>query len=211
MMSDGELQDVMPEDNTMFPDIESDNGPIFHPVVALTTVQRRGSLTVPAALRQALDFQDNARCLLASQADGTVRLRVMPPPVVWFAQHDARVSETPPIAPSDAVPKRWLDTATLLRAQAYPDSSQRRWFVEGDRGFVTARVDPVVIAEWLAAVPQLITVNRSDLAVYLQVVLSWNGVVLAERDVYWAALELWGHTDDLTWPEAVRWCREEES
>jgi len=143
-MHEGESEVSLPEEDVVQPEMRDFNAPMFHPVVGLTTLQRRGSLTVPASLRQAIGLTDNTKCLIASQADGTVTLRLMPPPTVWFARHDAHVITSASIEPQEAVPKRWLDTATILRAQAYPDGAQRRWFVDGDQGFVTARVDPGV-------------------------------------------------------------------
>ncbi|NMP25080.1 hypothetical protein [Sulfobacillus harzensis] len=183
------------------------------PTVAIAKYQSsRGVVTVPVALRRAFLVPDDGKLVVTSNEDGSVTMRPAPAPETWFARYDALVAADHGEPAADDLPKRWVNTATLIRAQVYAEGPQRRWFEECDRGFVSARVDPVMLAEWLERLSAILpSLDRRGIASYVQVVLSWTGMSLMERDVYLAALELWGSADGLTWPEAVRRCRDEET
>ncbi len=188
------------------------NAANYRPTVAIAKYQSsRGVVTVPVALRRAFLVPDDGKLVVTSNADGSVTMRPAPAPDTWFARYDALVTADQGEPATDDLPKRWVNTETLIRAQVYAEGPQRQWFGECERGFVSARVDPVMLAEWLERLPAILpSLDRRGIASYVQVVLSWTGMSLMERDVYLAALELWGTTDGLTWPEAVRRCRDDD-
>lgn len=181
------------------------------PHVALAVIQRRGLVNLPLALREALGWSDGQRLLLAADGPAAVRLTAALAPSRLFAQYDHAVRVPPDLPPSETVPRRWLDVETLLRAQAWPDSPQRTWFIRCDGGFVSARFDPSLLPDSLDGIGQLLPdLDRPARAHYVQTVLSWTGITLVDRAFYFAALQLWGADETLTWAQAVQRGRDAE-
>lgn len=123
-----------------------------------------------------------------SKVDGSVTMRPAPAPETWFARYDALAAADHGVAAPGDLPKRWVDAAALIRAQLHPNGPQRRWFEECERGFVSAHVDPVMLAEWLERLPAILPSldrDRRGIASYVQVVLSWTGISLMERECIW--------------------------
>ena len=178
------------------------------PAVGLATLQKRGTLTIPTPLRARLHLPDGARVILRTESATTVRVDVLPPPRDWLASWDDRVPTPPPVEDASGTPTRWLDTDTLLRAQAFPQGAARAWLAECDQGFHPVRIDPAVIADVLDRLPTVLPgLTRLQIARYVQTMLSWTGVECAERDFYLTALDQWG-ASAVPWATAVQTGRE---
>ena len=190
----------MPEDETAAPGLM----PVWE-----TAVQRRGTVTLPGPMRTRWGVGDGARLLWTPCGPDTMRVGVLEPPAPWFARWDGQVD--PAVAatmPDDRLPTRWLTADAVLGAQAHPAGALRRWFGEADAGFQQARVDPVMLADWLDRLPRLLPgISRADIARYALVVLHWRGITLTDRAFYAAALLAWG-TTDAPWPVWVQAARE---
>lgn len=180
----------------------------FSITVAVTSMQKRGLMSIPASLRDAMNLNATNRVLLVRHQPHAFLVVDAPDPLTLFTRHDGTLSALADLQPSEAVPGRWLDVPTILRAQQYPDSVQRRWFVECNDGFVSVRVDPVIIADLLGGLASLLSLPRPQLAHYVQVILTWTGLTVPDRDLYLSALEVWGTDPGLSWAEAVQRCRE---
>ncbi len=95
----------------------------------------------------------------------------------------------------------------MLAARAHPGSPVRTWFTALDNGLHTVRVDPLMLADRLAALPGLLPgLTRPETARYGLTVLHWRGMALAERAFSSAALDRWGQTD-ASWPAVVQAAR----
>ncbi len=64
--------------------------------VWVTAIQRRGTVTLPAEVRQTMDLPDGSRLLVTRPAADTLVARVLPPSAVWFARFDDRGRRRPP-------------------------------------------------------------------------------------------------------------------
>lgn len=181
------------------------------PTIAVALLQRRGVLSVPMALREALHWAEGQRVLMTAADAGTLTVQAALAPEAFFARYDPQVSVPDTLPRSETVPRRWLDVDTLRRAQAWPDSPQRAWFIRCDGGFVSARLDPSLLPEALDGLGQLLPdLDRPARAHYVQTVLSWTGITLADRTFYFGALHLWGADETLTWAQAVQRGRDAE-
>lgn len=185
--------------------------PLTIPRVALVVIQRRGVINLPVALRETFRWSEGQRALVTAKDGETITLTAALGPDALFARHDGRVTVPDSLKPSEALPRRWLDPETVLRAQAWPDSPQRDWFIRCDGGFVSARLDPSLLPDALAGLGQLLPdLDRATLALYMQTILTWTGITLADRAFYFVALLMWGADDTITWSEAVQRGRDAE-
>lgn len=97
-----------------------------------------------------------------------------------------------------------MDTNVFIHAHASDRHSDecRRFLSAVEEGRVKARVDPLILHELSYALPHYIKrMTRTDVADYLLMVLSWNGVQ-GDKDLMVDAVERWRDTAGLSFADA---------
>ena len=171
--------------------------------MALTTLQKRGALTVPVPDRTHLGWIDGQLLLTTVLAPDRLLLRAIPDAdTLWGQYHAAYV----PLPLSPAMPPltgRWLPPQALWHAQADPASPWRPLWQALSRGMQTRRCDPTTFGAWAdqmaAAFPSL---DRAAQAAYLEALCAWPGVEVTDRTLWLAVCAAWGQSDR-AWSEVV--------
>lgn len=168
----------------------------------LTTLQKRGALTVPQGDRTALHWCDGQLILTTVQPPDTLCLRAIPDAETLFARHAAGsgsdISNTVP--PTSGV---WIPAAALWHAHAQPTSPWRPIWQALSHGMSTRRCDPTILATWADQMARVFpTLTRAEHAAYLQAVCAWPGVDLPDRTFWLSVCEQWGHSEQ-TWSDVV--------
>lgn len=97
-----------------------------------------------------------------------------------------------------------LDTNIFVHAQSTDTHAEecRRFLAALESGRVRARLEPLILHELSYALPRYAKqMTRSDVAEYLLMVLSWDGVV-GEKGVMAEAVQRWADTPGLSFADA---------
>lgn len=164
----------------------------------LTTLQKRGALTVPQTDRTTLQWTEGQLLLTTVIPPDTLCLRAIPDadtfwsrytPAEGFAEREIALPATTGI---------WLPTMALWHAQVNPDSPWRPIWQALSHGMTTRRCDPTIVATWSDQIADVLPhLARLEQARYLQTVCAWPGVDLPDRVFWLAVCERWGQTDDV--------------
>ena len=170
--------------------------------MALTTLQKRGALTVPQTDRTALGWHDGQLLLSTVEPPDTLCLRAIPDAETLFAlyadAHRAVVTDTAP-----STTGAWIPAPALWQAQADAASPWRPVWQALSHGMHTRRCDPTILAAWADQIAQVFPEHsRSDQADYLQAVCAWPGVELPARTFWLTVCTVWGQSDQ-AWSEVV--------
>ncbi len=176
----------------------------------LTTLQKRGALTVPQTDRATLDWTEGQLLLTTLLTPDRLCLRAIPDADTLFAQYTAalgpQVSETAP--PTTG---RWIPAPALWHAQRDPTSPWRPLWQTLSHGMQTRRCDPTILAAWADQIATIFpTQSRADQADYLQAVCAWPGVDLPDRAFWLTVCTVWGQSDR-AWSEIVWQVRDAET
>ena len=168
----------------------------------LTTLQKRGALTIPGADRTHLGWTDGQLLLTTVMASDRLLLRAIPDAdTLWPQYEDAYAAS---LAETTAPPSgRWIPPQALWHAQADPASPWRPLWQALSRGMQTRRCDPTTLAAWTDQMATAFpTLEREAHAAYLEAVCAWPGVELPDRTVWLTVCAAWGHSDR-DWSEVV--------
>jgi predicted nucleic acid-binding protein len=97
-----------------------------------------------------------------------------------------------------------LDTNVFIHAHTQDSLSEecRRFLNALEAGRVTARLEPIILHELSFVLPRVLKqMTRADVAEYLLVVLSWDGVQ-GEKGLMADAVERWHSTPGLAFADA---------
>ena len=178
------------------------------PAVAIASVNGRGTMTIPASIREHLQADATPRYLLrAVSGDVFVAMRVKTPHELFVA-YDALVAEPRPALPLSVTFPTLLDAESVIIAQCEPTSTEREWFAACDQGDTSIRVDPLFIGDLLTLLPTYLPdLDRAAQAIYVQTILCWTGMQMPDRDFYLAVLSLWAQSPGYRWSQAVQVAR----
>jgi hypothetical protein len=170
--------------------------------MALTTLQKRGSLTVPQSDRTRMHWPEGQLLLTTVLPPDRLVLRAIPDAeTLWPQYQSACVRE-----PSNSAPPltgRWLPAAALWQAQADSASPWRALWQALSQGMQTRRCDPTMLATWADQMATVFpTLARADHATYLEAVCAWPGVDLPDRAFWLTVCAAWGQSDQ-AWSDRV--------
>ena len=178
--------------------------------MALTTLQKRGSLTVPQPDRAGLGWTEGQLLLTTVAPPDRLCLRAIPDADQLFAaaQPDC-IAPVPDPAPP--VTGRWIPAPALWHAQGDPASAWRPLWQALSHGMQTKRCDPTILATWADQMAAVFpTQTRTDHAAYLEAVCAWPGVDLPDRTFWLRVCAAWGHSDQ-PWSAVVWQLRDAEA
>ena len=163
--------------------------------MALTTLQKRGGMTVPQPDRAALRWTEGQLLLTTVWPPYRLCLRAIPDAEQLFAAaQPGCVAPTPDPAPP--VTGRWIPAPALWHAQGDPASAWRPLWQALSHGMQTKRCDPTILATWADQMAAVFpTQTRADHAAYLEAVCAWPGVDLPDRTFWLSVCAAWGHSD----------------
>jgi len=92
---------------------------------AVVTLQKQGTVTIPPEFRPATHDASPLRLWLRMGPHDSLWLEPLWDPMTLFTRHDSAVALSEPLATAPVLPTRWLDTLTVLQAQAHPDHPAR--------------------------------------------------------------------------------------
>lgn len=189
----------------------NESGPmadVLIPPVAIASVNARGTMTIPASIRDHVHAVANQRYLLkVGSGDVFLAMRVRSPNELFQTYETALAAKYPTPVASVTFPLM-LDAEAVIMAQCNPDSRERAWLTLCDRGENTIPVDPLVIGDLLSLLPSYIpTLDRAGQAAYVQTILCWTGIQMPERDFYLGVLSLWAQSPSYRWSQAVQVAR----
>lgn len=171
--------------------------------MALTTLQKRGALTVPVPDRTQLGWAEGQLLLTTVLAPDRLLLRAIPDADTLWDQYDAAYVPLPVAPEMPPLTGRWLPPQSLWLAQADPASPWRAVWQSLSHGMQMRRCDPTTLAAWAdqmaTAFPSL---DRAAHAAYLEAVCAWPGVELPDRTVWLTVCAAWGQSDR-AWSEVV--------
>jgi predicted nucleic acid-binding protein len=101
-------------------------------------------------------------------------------------------------------PDGLLDTNVFIHAQSNDNVSEecRRFLAALEQGRMHAHLEPMILHELSYALPRYVQqMTRQDVADYLLMVLSWDGV-RGQKDVMAAAVDRWRSTAGLSFADA---------
>ena len=176
--------------------------------VAIASINSRGTMTIPATIREHLQADANQRYLLrAVSGEAFVAMRVKAPHDL-FAAYAASLADPRPALPLSVTFPTLLDAEAVIIAQCEPASVEREWFTACDQGDKSIRVDPLFIGDLLMLLPTYLPdLDRAAQAIYVQTILCWTGMQMSDRDFYLAVLSLWAQSPGYRWSQAVQVAR----
>jgi hypothetical protein len=179
-------------------------------IIGLTTLQRRGGLTVPQIVRDTLQWDDGRPVVVIQEDAYTWTSWIVPDAHTLFQHYQDQAPAAQPI-PSITDTGRILPPGALWIAQMQPESPWRSVWQDLSTGQRQRRCDPLVLTEWTTAITTwLPTLSRQEQARYLQSVIAWPGLLLPERLRWLTALAHWGRQTTMTWLDAV-WAQEQDA
>ena len=178
--------------------------------MALTTLQKRGALTVPQADRATLAWEEGQLLLSTVEPPDTLRLRAIPDSETLFT----RYADAERVSPGEAVPATvgaWIPAPALWHAQHDVASPWRPIWQALSRGMQTRRCDPTIVGAWADQMARVFPDrSRTDQADYLQAVCAWPGVELPDRTFWLTVCTVWGQSDQ-AWSDVVWQVRNAET
>ena len=178
--------------------------------MALTTLQKRGGMTVPQPDRAALRWTEGQLLLTTVWTPGRLCLRAIPDAEQLFAaaQTGCAASATDPAPP---ITGRWIPAPALWHAQGDPASAWCPLWQALSHGMQTRRCDPTILAVWADQMATVFpTQTRTAHAAYLEAVCAWPGVDLPDRTFWLRVCAAWGHSDQ-PWSDVVWQLRDAEA
>jgi predicted nucleic acid-binding protein len=97
-----------------------------------------------------------------------------------------------------------IDTNVFIHAHSNDSKSEecRRFLAGLEKGDVYAYIEPLILHELSYALPRYVQqMTREDVAAYLLMILSWDGI-RGEKDVLADAVERWRLTPGLSFADA---------
>ena len=171
----------------------------------LTTLQKRGALTVPGTDRTHLGWTDGQLLLTTVLAPDRLLLRAIPDADTFWPQYASAYASTSALSSEtpSALAGRWIPPQALWHAQTDPASPWRPLWQGLSHGMQTRRCDPTTLAAWADQMATAFpTLEREAHAAYLEAVCAWPGVELPDRTVWLTVCAGWGQSDR-SWSEVV--------
>ncbi|WP_020374988.1 hypothetical protein [Sulfobacillus thermosulfidooxidans] len=169
----------------------------------LTTLQKRGALTVPQTDRTTLHWTEGQLLLTTVIPPDTLCLRAIPEADTFWPRYTPEGGFPPMDLTMPATTGLWLPASALWHAQVNPDSPWRPIWQAMSRGMTTRRCDPTIVATWSDQMADVFPhLPRPEQARYLQTVCAWPGVDLPDRIFWLTVCDRWGQTGE-PWSEVV--------
>lgn len=169
--------------------------------MALLTVQKRGGLTIPAAERAQLGWQDGQLVLTTVVGPDHWCVHAIPDADTLWARYPAEPGDA--AAPPPTTAGGWIPVGALRHAAQEAASPWRSIWQALSRGLTQRRCDPTTLTAWADQMPAVWPAGtRADHAAILQAICAWPGVVLPDRDFWLTVCAAWGQAD-LPWSEVV--------